>query len=530
MPHDQSKRYLQGALILTFATLIVKILSALYRVPFQNIVGDIGFYIYQQVYPLYGVALILATSGFPVIISRITAESAGGNPRHLQQNIQAAFYTITIIGFVCFSIIFVGAHWIALMMGDSLLTPSIRTVSFLFLFLPFISVWRGYFQGMGNMVPTALSQVVEQLIRVVFILLFSYILVVQGHSLYVAGLGAFIGSLIGIFAGFVILLIYAYKAKMFDSLFSLELSFKKFWSMAQIVLIHGTAVCFSGMLLILFQLVDSFSIYSILVKTGMESDQAKIVKGVFDRGQPLIQLGTVTATSFALALVPLIAKASKENNMKMAHKRIFHSLNISVVIGLGAAIGLALIIRPTNIMLFSNADGSNVLFVLALSIFFSTINIVITAILQGMGHFFTPVKYILFGLLFKMICNYALVPIFGTLGAAIATLLGLAIIAFLLCKKLNDRFQLIKQLIHLIPKLLVAVLSMIILVKLWLLFLSIFDLDHRWGQSMVALTSVVFGGLIYLWVIIRTKVLSAEEMSFLPFGNRIHTMLTDNKK
>ncbi|RKJ14834.1 polysaccharide biosynthesis protein, partial [Butyricicoccus sp. 1XD8-22] len=73
LPND-SRQLMKGAVILTLAAFIIKILSAVYRVPFQNIVGDTGFYIYQQVYPLYGIASVLAASGFPVIISRIVAK------------------------------------------------------------------------------------------------------------------------------------------------------------------------------------------------------------------------------------------------------------------------------------------------------------------------------------------------------------------------------------------------------------------------------------------------------------------------
>ncbi|OTE88426.1 polysaccharide biosynthesis protein, partial [Escherichia coli] len=74
MPKSQFKRTMEGAFILTIASFIAKILSAVYRVPFQNLVGDEGFYVYQQVYPIYGLAMTLALSGLPQFISRIVAE------------------------------------------------------------------------------------------------------------------------------------------------------------------------------------------------------------------------------------------------------------------------------------------------------------------------------------------------------------------------------------------------------------------------------------------------------------------------
>ncbi|MBO1004717.1 putative polysaccharide biosynthesis protein [Pseudogracilibacillus auburnensis] len=529
MPYDKSNRYIQGAVILMAATFIVKLLSAVYRIPFQNIVGDIGFYIYQQVYPIYGIAMILATSGFPVIISRIVAEGEGSKQKDINQNLQAAFLTIVFVGVICFCIFFFGATFIATMMGDLLLAPLIKSVSIIFLFLPFLSVWRGYFQGVGNMIPTAYSQVTEQLIRVPVILLLAYFLLANGYSLYVSGLGAIVGSVFGMLAGVVLLIIFAAKDRIIRPLFVKGLSFKKFNSIAQIVLVHGTAICFSSMLLILFQLVDSFSLYRLLVNMGTEVELAKGLKGIFDRGQPLIQLGTVAATSFALALVPLIAKAAREDNLEVVKNRIISALKISIVVGFGAAVGLANIMKPTNIMLFENADGSLVLAVLAFSILFSSISIVTTGILQGLGHFFAPVKYILVGILIKSLGNYFLVPLLGTLGAAISTIIGLLIITILLVAKVNKRVQLGKLLVELTKKMSLAAVSMTVILQLWLAIFELIDLNDRFGYSIAALTGVAMGAAIYLLVVIRIYILSEEEMTLLPFGNRLNDLFSKRR-
>ncbi|HZG71299.1 MAG TPA: oligosaccharide flippase family protein, partial [Chondromyces sp.] len=97
MPQYQPKSFMQGALILTAAAIFIKILSAFYRVPFQNIVGDTGFYIYQQIYPLYGIALALSTYGFPVVISKLVAE-AQGNENDLQRVAGTSFYVLSAVG------------------------------------------------------------------------------------------------------------------------------------------------------------------------------------------------------------------------------------------------------------------------------------------------------------------------------------------------------------------------------------------------------------------------------------------------
>jgi len=199
----------KGAMILTVAGILVKVLSAAYRVPFQNIVGDVGFYIYQQVYPFYGVAIILSTYGFPVVISKLIAEHPEVNKTEAARKIGTISFTFLLLfGGLLFSVLYFGADSMAGMMGDPKLSQLIRIVAFSFLLMPFLSVGRGIFQGSGEMTPTAVSQVGEQLIRVCTILVLAYYLVAHGHSLYDVGAGAMVGSVGGGFAAVAVLFLF----------------------------------------------------------------------------------------------------------------------------------------------------------------------------------------------------------------------------------------------------------------------------------------------------------------------------------
>jgi PST family polysaccharide transporter len=109
----------RGAIILTLSGLIMKILSAFYRIPYQNIAGDIGFYIYQQVYPVYGVCLVLATYGFPVVISKlVAARIEQGDQKGVNETIFVSFWFLTAVGLTFFFLLFFGAPTFALLMGD----------------------------------------------------------------------------------------------------------------------------------------------------------------------------------------------------------------------------------------------------------------------------------------------------------------------------------------------------------------------------------------------------------------------------
>ncbi len=530
MLYKGSNEFIKSALILSAAGFAVKIMSAAYRVPFQNIVGDIGFYIYQQIYPIYGIAAILATSGFPVVISKLVAEHKHGNQKQLIYQLQAAFFTLLFIGISLFVVFYFGANMIADWMGDLLLAPLIKTISFIFLFLPFLSMWRGYFQGEGDMKPTAVSQVVEQLARVMAILLLASILVSKGYSLYTAGRGALAGSLIGASIGVSLLTYFAARKKLIKTFFIKGLSLNQMYKTAHTVFLHGTAICVSGMVLVLFQLIDSLSLYSILTKTGVAVDYAKSLKGVFDRGQPLIQLGTVTAASFSLVLVPLVTTAWNRKETVFVREKTQSAVKLTIIIGAGAAVGLANIIQPTNVMLFKTATGSTALSILAMSIFFSSLILVCAGVLQGVGHVFAPMKYILLGFIFKFVCNYLLIPIIGIKGAALATIIGLALIAFLLVKKLHEKVTILPVIISTLPILLLSVGIMTVSLQFWQLILSFTGYSGRMYNAIVAISSVMIGSLVYVTFILRRGLLTEEEMSILPFGSKLGRLMKTRRR
>lgn len=513
---EETRPFIKGAFILAAAALFIKILSAVYRVPFQNIVGDTGFYIYQQVYPLYGIAYVLASTGFPVIISRIVAAKDHQNKQSVINKLQAAFIVLMFVGLGLFSFFFFGGNMIARWMGDPLLGPVIQVTAFPFLLLPFLSLWRGIFQGNGNMVPTALAQVIEQVFRVAAILLLSFLLVEKGYSFYEVGRGTWAGAVVGSAAGAVLLAVFAgRKIRIFIN--AVRLPFHELVSVGKLVLVHGTAICFSGLLLILFQLVDSLNMYSLLLHSGMESVDAKVLKGVFDRGQPLIQLGTTIVGAMSLALVPAIAAAWSQGNMGILQKKMESTIKLSAVIGAGAAIGLMNIIKPTNMMLFKNQDGSLTLGILAASIFFASMVITFSGILQGMGAALVPAKYLLVGIACKYVLNIWLVPQYGALGAALATNIGMGVIFILLLNELKRRFPVHMVIFKTLPRLLMACTAMTAVLQVWLFLFEVCGLEGRLWSTVAALGGVLVGGFIYISFLLYSNLFDNEELKHVPF-------------
>jgi O-antigen/teichoic acid export membrane protein len=532
-PVNQSKALFRGAFILAVAALITKILSAVYRIPFQNIVGDVGFYIYQQVYPFYGLAIVLATTGFPVVISKLCAEQRDkGNPDITRRLLFVSFIILQFFGLLCFLILYFGAGSIANWMNDEKLAILLRVVSIVFLLFPIVSILRGYYQGKGDMLPTALSQVGEQLIRAFTILFLAYSLTKLGYSLYLIGGGAMFGSITGIMVSAMILFTFLWIRKEWRIIAprkGLLLSdYQEVKKIIKALTFQGLTICISGMLMIFIQMADALNLYSLLTENGFEKDTAKAVKGVFDRGQPLIQLGTIVAASMSLSLVPLITSARIKKDTSFLQDKIQLAIRISIVIGVGASVGLWAIIEPANIMLFEDKTGSSVLGVLSFVILLSSIITTIIAIMQGLGSLLYPAAAVLATFPLKYILNALFVPVFGTMGAAIATLITLAVVCFLLYVKFKKMQSSTVLTVHFLGTVLTAALMMVLLLKGYLGLTNMIVIPagtERVMASIQALGCAMSGGFLFLFIIIRGGIFLEKELSLFPFGSKLSLLL-----
>ncbi|MCA1061730.1 polysaccharide biosynthesis protein [Rossellomorea aquimaris] len=519
-----SNQFLKGAMVLTIAALVTKILSAVYRVPFQNIVGDIGFYIYQQVYPFYGIAIALSTYGFPVIISKMVAEKLEKEDEEGAKHVAVtSFLFLCLVGLAWFLLVYFGSGLIAGWMGDPKLKPLLQVISLSFLLLAPLSVIRGYYQGKEDMVPTAVSQVTEQTIRVATILIFSTILVSEGYSLYMTGNGALFGSITGGLGGLLVLLSFliARREKLFSRKYlSLPVGFVHTWSR---LFKNGTAICVSAMLLVLLQFVDSLNVYSLLVSSGMEAETAKTWKGIYDRGQPFVQLGTVVATSISLTIVPLVTNAYLKRREALVREYIQLSLKISITIGFAATLGIINIMVPTNTMLFENALGSTVIAVFCLSIFFSCLILTFAGIFQGIGKIYYPAFCILIGIMIKYLGNACLIPFMGIMGASVSTAGSLSIMAIMMVISLRKLFPIRILTLSFYKTLLMSGAVMTIGLQG---ILHVYDtllhkgMPDRLLSVFFSLGGVCIGGMLFLIVFLRGNALSREEISFLPFGSK----------
>ncbi|MCX8001759.1 MAG: polysaccharide biosynthesis protein [Anoxybacillus mongoliensis] len=501
--------WLHGAFVLTVAALFTKILSAFYRIPYQNIAGDVGFYIYQQVYPFYGIFTALSTYGYPVAISKLIAENKQST--YTFAVVRLSFYFLSCMSVIMFSILYFGSSSLATVMGDHQLVSLIRAISFAFLLLPFASVFRGYFQGIGEMVPTAVSQVVEQFVRVFAILFLSSLLLHRGFNVYEAGAGAMIGSLMGSFAALAVLVAYMLRKRM-NVHTRLWLPIKEKRRVLLFLAVHGVTICLANMVLVLMQLVDSLTLLPLLQQGGWH-ELAKTAKGIYDRGQPFIQLGTVAATSFSLALVPMLSSEQKERNA------VYTAVRLAFVIGMGAAVGLVCILKQANMMLFEDHVGAIELTILSISILFTSLTLTFIAILQGLGDVFRPLFVVCIGMIAKWVLNVMFVPLWHTVGAAVATFIAYVVmctIAFFYVQKRMSRPLLSRSII--IQTIKAAAMMAIVLAGYIILTNELPVHQGRLFSSFQAIIGVFIGAFVYIIMIVKEEVFAENELLAFPFG------------
>lgn len=532
--NDLSKKFLRGAFILTISSIVIKLLSAIYRIPYQNIVGDVGFYIYQQVYPFYALVLVLSTYGFPVIISKLLAETKEKNLTYTRTEIVvASWISLSAISLVLFISLYMGADSLAHIMKDPMLATSIRMISFSFLLVPFVSILKGIFQSDGEMVPTAVAQVIEQAVRVGFILVFALIFYYYGLSLYEVAQWAFLGSVLGSVMSGLILLFFYYKYRKKQSISIDSFRFRKsLVPLSRQIIGQGIIFGISSLLLVFIQFMDALMLYPLLTESGMEVTDAKQWKGVYDRGQPLIQLGTSATIALSLTIVPLISKFLQERETALVVRYTELSYRLSIMLGMAATVGLLMIIEPVNTMLFTDSKGSTALAVLSISILFCSFLMTGMFILQSLGHARMAIGIIGIGLIIKFVLMYIWVPKTAIMGAALSTtvaFIAMACILFLYMRRIFKK-PIVKNrtlLLTLIASLGMAI--MLLVDRELFVMLSTYFAPNRLFITCEVLFSVCTGAFIYMYIIIRLGLFTAEELALLPLGNRMAVFLPKNK-
>ncbi len=437
----QGSKLLQGAFILSAAAILSKLIGTLQKIPLQNLGGDAVFGIYNTVNPLYTMLITIAMLGLPSAIARFVAESSADRDESEGRRVLLLSAAITVIsGLVIGALAYLGAPVIAGWVGNSHVIPALRCSALGLAVVPLMAALRGYFQGLHNMVPTAVSQVVEQSVRVAVMIALLLYLTGKGADAATIAAGALIGSAGGGAAGLIVMLLYwqNYRRRVSVAQQSAELAIsaasETAWTRssaadtvreqtgakARKLLGYGIPVMLGTLAIPLIGLVDVFTVPRLLSSTVSEA-AAMAQFGIYNRGLPLVQMVTMLATSLSVVFIPALAEAKHRGDLGLIQTRCSLSLRWFWLLGLAASVGLAVLAEPVNVALYGDAAGSGTMTWLAFTAAGGTVSIISAALLQGLGAVRAPAVHLLAAAVLKAALNLLLIPQQGITGAAIAS-------------------------------------------------------------------------------------------------------------
>lgn len=427
------KSFFQGAFILTLAGILGKILSAGYRVPFNRIVGAEGAGIYSMSYSIYSIIFALSTAGIPLAVSKMVAVS---EERQLHGEsvriVRVASVLLVIIGIVVAISFYVAAPWLAEhYFEEPRVTLSLRALAPAMLFSCLMAVFRGFFQGHINMIPTGISQILEQFFRVGTILLSLFVL--AGQPLCVMVAGASFGSMIGGLAGFIFLtIIFIRYIKKNHPQNTDQANLDLAMSNRQIInqlLYYAVPISIGALMLPIMQFIDSSIVARRLEILGYQHEVAISQLGyISNYAMPIINLPFIITTAIAASLLPTVAEALELNDRYLLNKNIRSAMIITMILVLPASAGLMSLATPISILLYNDAKAGAVLAALAFTILVIGVYQVTSGALQGLGYVMVPMISLFFGLSGKIILTWYMPGLFnlGVKGAAYATVIAFA--------------------------------------------------------------------------------------------------------
>lgn len=446
---------MEGAAVLVIAHLVVKIIGACFKIPLANILHETGMAYFSRAYNLYAAIFVMATAGLPVAVSKMVSESlAKENYQESKKILHSAVLLLTIIGAVGTAVLFFGARVLSAGSPGSYL--SIITISPALLFIAMLSAFRGYFQGHSNMIPTAYSEVIEAVSKLLIGLMGAYFL--MNVSSEVAAAGAISGVTIGGLLALLFLVLFYFKTKPSKRLTDAAQSSKMSTIVGRLLLI-AVPITIGAAVMSLTNVIDTFMINlrlssitvdesifktlteyfgvsanNVIIGEKITSKAADVMYGSYSGyAMSLFNLPPSIVTSISMSVVPAISAALAIKDKAQSRLLTESSIRITTMFALPCAIGLSVLSSPILICLYNNSRAENSLSLLALSIIFVCIVSVTTSILQASGKVFIPVVHMLIGGVVKAVSNYFLiaVPYLNIGGAPISTFICYFVIASL---------------------------------------------------------------------------------------------------
>jgi stage V sporulation protein B len=533
MGEGQQKSFIKGAAILTTAGLIAKVMGFVYRVILTRLIDAEGMGLYQMAYPVYTTLLVISRSGIPVSLAKLISERIALDER------RAAFKIFKVgrqMGFIVglfFSIVMVllAKPLIALLKWDPRVYYAILALSPAIFFVSLMATYRGFFQGLQNMKPTAISQVIEQLVRMVTMIGLVYFLVPYGKAISAAG--ATFGAVTGSMTGLLVLLYIYYKRRKNIWKYVNEGSISNIdtWKIVKEITTLGIPITIGALVQPLMTLVDTIVVPQRLQVAGYAIEKTTALFGELAAvAMTLVNFPTIITVSLAASLVPSISEAFALKKDNLIKYRTRTGLRLALLISLPSAMGLYILAKPLTTVIFAVPTAASSLRIVAWGVLFIALQQTSSAILQGIGETGIPARNLLLGALVNGIINYTLTaqPQFGIRGAAFGTTTGFAVAAFLNLIYVKKFTQARFKFKEFVLKPVGAALLMGIVVYQGFNILSVFlSRLTDYGYSLALFLIVIIAILVYGIILLLLREVKYSDLAMIP---RIGKKMADTLK
>lgn len=532
--------FLVQGTILAAAGIITKIIGFLYRIPMLNIMGLEGQGYYDIAFQVYSIALIISSYSLPLAVSKlVSARMAKKQRKNAQKVLKAALLFATLVGGLVTVVVFFGADGIAEhVMGAKVSSYALRVLAPGLLIVSIMGVLRGYFQGMGTMVPTAISQILEQIVNAIVSVVGAAVLLEygkvqaekQGNDLLepafsAAGgtLGTVAGALFGLV--FLVLCYYAFhktnnrriKSDRTQKMDDYQAIFK-------LLLLTIAPVVLSTTVYNIGNVIDSAMFNNIMAAQGHSESERTALIGQLGQYYTLFNVPLAVANALGASMIPGLVRAVESEDRKLIHNRIYMAVRYTMLIAIPSAFGLFAIGKPIMDFIWPSLDNTvpgTMFRIGAVSLVFYSLSTVMNAVLQGANRMMKPVKNATISLVMHIVSLFIMLVVFKW---GIYSLIVSKII-FSLCMCIMDSHDIREavgyvqeqQKSFVIPCIASTIMAVIA-------FLVHFVIDIFIGGRIATLVALVAAVIVYAVCLLKFGGLTEDEILEMPKGATLITI------
>ena len=527
----KKQSFLQGAGILALATVAVKLIGALYKIPLNNVIGKEGYAYFLQSYDIYALLLTISTAGLPVAMSRMIADAqARGNLAQVRRINETSMWVFLGIGIFGTLLMTALCKPLAIMMGIPDGWPVILCLGPAVLFVCVNSSFRGFFQGQSNMTPTGISQVIEAACKLLLGLLLAFIIMKLSENV----IGSVAGAILGVTIGSVLAFIYLYleyrkTAPALEDNGATQPSKTVRATMEELLTIAIPITIGSAGLQVINLIDNALIMRRLQDAAGFNYEAAKGLRGLYGTAQTLFNLPSALVMPFTISLIPAIAACMAKKDRKGALSTEKSGIRIMTLLILPCGVGLCVLGQPIVRLLYSsnytNADiatAGNLLSIVSIAVILNGLVLLLNAIMQAHGFVSLPVINMIVGGIVKVIVNFILVgiPEINIYGAPIGTVISFLVITVLDILCLNRTIKDPPNVLKLMARPALACLFM---------GMAAYSVDGLLSEVMSPKLSCIFGIMaavgVYAILVLALKIITYEDCLLLPKGEKIAKLL-----